>query len=125
MSGPMRIGPELLTPGADQFASHLHDTRLIGHTVDAELDATLWRLVGGDLTLSDVTFALRDWWAVAAEFGRQTANTDRIERLEWERDYWYYRANGGSHYYAHATNRLWEEAGRTGDYSEWREAVAA
>lgn len=112
MSDLMRIGPEL-APGADQFASHTQSTRLIGHTVDAELDATLWRLVSGDLTLSDLTPALRDWWVVAAEFGRQTANTDRIDRLTYERDLWYAcYANGWTpgEYMRRHTDALWEVA---------------
>jgi hypothetical protein len=85
----------------------------IGHTVDAELDATLWKLVAGEIQLSDCTGAIQDLWAVAAEQGRTLANRDRIERLTYERDMFYALwANGWTlgEYMRRRTEALWAEA---------------
>jgi hypothetical protein len=83
----------------------------IGHTVDAVLEETLWRLIRAEISLFDLTPALQSWWVVAAEEGRKSANSDRIERLEWLASYWYFRAtNPGVDYYRAATERLWQEA---------------
>ena len=85
----------------------------IGHTVDAELDATLWRLVAGEIELTDCTGAIQELWAVAAEQGRQLANLDRIERLTYERDLWYAcYANGWTpgEYMRRRTAAMWAEA---------------
>lgn len=83
----------------------------IGHTVDAVLEETLWRLVRAEIGLQDLTPALQDWWCVAAEQGRTLANRDEIDRLRFERDFWYFRANNpGKDFYRVATARLWAEA---------------
>jgi hypothetical protein len=88
-------------------------TARIGASVDAELDATLWRLVAGEIELTDCTGAIQDLWAVAAEQGRQLANLDRIERLTHERDMFYALwANGWTlgEYMRRRTAALWTEA---------------
>jgi hypothetical protein len=98
------------TPRANgAIAKQLCDTR-IGASVDAVLEETLWRLVRAEIGLSDLTPALQAWWAVAAEQGRQSANRDELARLEWQCDYWAWRAmNPGKDYYRAATDRLWQE----------------
>lgn len=85
----------------------------IGASVDAELDATLWRLVGGEIGLSDCTPALQAWWCVAAEAGRQSASRDEIEQLTRDRDRWYAcYANGWTpgEYLRRQTDALWDAA---------------
>ncbi|MGV3714343.1 hypothetical protein [Pseudolysinimonas sp.] len=121
-SAPQTANPE----GVKNNSASSILPRRIGASVESELERELWRLTGGETTLNDYTPALQAWWVVAAEFGRQTANRGEIERLEFLVDWYAFKAaNPGRNYYAHATNRLWEEAGRTGDYSDWREAVSA
>jgi hypothetical protein len=85
----------------------------IGHTVDAVLEETLWRLVRAEIGLQDLTPALQDWWCVAAEQGRTLSNRDEIDRLTHERDLWYAcYANGWTpgEYLRRRTDALWAEA---------------
>jgi hypothetical protein len=85
----------------------------IGASVDAQLDATLWGLVGGSIELSDCTPAIQDLWAVAAEQGRKSATREDLERLTYERDLWYAcYANGWTpgEYMRRRTAALWAEA---------------
>jgi hypothetical protein len=85
----------------------------IGYTVDAVLEQTLWRLVGGELSLFDLTPALQSWWVVAAEEGRKSATRDEIEHITRDRDRWYVCwANGWTpgEYLRRQTAALWAEA---------------
>jgi hypothetical protein len=58
---------------------------LIGASVDAELDATLWRLVNGEIAIHDLTPALAAWWHVAHYFGEQSCQKE-IRRLNRQLD---------------------------------------
>lgn len=64
----------------------------IGHTVDAVLEDLLWRLIDGELQLTDFSTAFQLFWCLAADQGRASANRDEIERLTYERDLWHYVA---------------------------------
>jgi len=86
-------------------------SRRIGESVESELDRTLWDLVAGQISLSECTPALQAWWAVASQSGGSLSQAQQLERLRWERDYWYFRANNpGSDFYAAATAALCAEA---------------
>jgi hypothetical protein len=58
---------------------------LIGATIERHLETVLWRLVDGDLDLTDLAPALRAWWLVAYDQGRASRQPE-VDRLSAECD---------------------------------------
>lgn len=89
-------------------------TALIGASVDARLDAALLALDRGETELADHTSALQSWWLAGYIVGLQHATANRIARLEWERDLWYFVANNPGKrpgdFYRATTDAMWAEA---------------
>lgn len=97
----------------DLRGSKSNSTAPIGSTVEKQLSETLWQLITGEVELHELTPALLGWWSLAYDAGRQSLR-NRIDRLEWERDLWYYCANNKgkrpSDYWNHQTDALWAKA---------------
>jgi hypothetical protein len=66
------------------------DERLIGATVDDHLEATLWRLVAGEIGLHQLTPALAGFWSLAYDQGRASRQAE-LDRANADADR-YYRA---------------------------------
>jgi hypothetical protein len=56
-------------------------SELVGATAEKPLDASLWRLITGEIGLQDCTPALRAWYQFGFDDGRKAAQTE-IGRLE-------------------------------------------
>jgi hypothetical protein len=87
---------------------------LVGATVETQLQSVADRLALGDLELSACTPGIQALWVTAFEDGRKCHEphcADQRDRLQWERDYWYFRfANPRLDAYATMTDALWEQA---------------
>ena len=104
-------------PGRDTAKS----TKLVGHTVEKQLDKILWELVRGDIELNQLTPALAGLWTVAyfdgLEAGKATADAAvraQVDRLEHLASLWYFVAcNPGktaADYRRNAVDAAWAEA---------------
>lgn len=86
--------PQLGEAGAaeDQVTarSALDSTSLVGAAVEKQLDATLWRLIAGEIGLHDLTPALAGWYTLGYDAGR-AAILPQLQGAEADRDR-YYRA---------------------------------
>lgn len=74
--------------------SAFHSTGLVGHTVERQLDAALWRLVTGEIGLQDCTGALVGWYSVGFTHGQESLQPE-LEQTEAERDTLYERLHHG------------------------------
>ena len=54
----------------------MSEQRLIGASVDTELEATLWRLMDGSIEIWQLTPALAAWWHVAYDSGAGSLRQD-------------------------------------------------
>ncbi|GAA2082396.1 hypothetical protein GCM10009840_18220 [Pseudolysinimonas kribbensis] len=86
----------------------------VGSTVETQLDDALWKLVGGELDLHDLTPALAGFYVVGHSDGYRSGATYIDDGLRFERDAWYWVANNPGKrfgdFYAHISDRLWTEA---------------
>lgn len=97
MTETKRISPSRLTEadvkqagGLDSKISENQPHARIGATVEKALDATLWRLVTGEIGLQDCTSAIVGLYAIGFEHGRQSV-LPLLERAQDERDRYYER----------------------------------
>ncbi|HEY5224961.1 MAG TPA: hypothetical protein VIJ18_18175 [Microbacteriaceae bacterium] len=78
--------------GLNSSVSDTHDkTALIGSTVEKSVDATLWKLVLGQIGLHDLTPALAAFWTLGHASGIASCRA-QIARLENEADRLYVQA---------------------------------
>lgn len=85
----------------------------IGHTVDAVLQDTLWKLIAGEIEMHHLSPGLSAWFMAGANVHGENCCQAEIERLTRERDYWYcLYANGWTpgEYLRRQTAALWTEA---------------
>lgn len=80
---------------AGELNIHLtHSTGLVGHTVEKQLDASLWRLVIGEIGLHDCTPALAGWFSIGFAYGQESMQP-KLEQVEDERNQLYERLHHG------------------------------
>lgn len=86
---------ETISPEVTSVLGNVGRPALIGATVEKPLDASLWRMVTGEICLHDLTPALAGFYSVGFEDGRQSL-AHELAKAENERDTFYERwANPG------------------------------
>lgn len=63
---------------------------LVGATVERQLDASLWRLVQGEVGLHDLTPALVGFYSIGFAHGQDSLRPE-LERAQHDRDTYYER----------------------------------
>lgn len=77
--------------GTESILQDTSDTRLIGHTVERQVDSTLWLLVRGEIELHQLTPALAGLYHVGYMDGRAAMQPD-LDRAIADRDRFYRKA---------------------------------
>lgn len=65
-----------------------HTPKLIGASVETELEATLWKLMDGSISTWQLTPALAAWWHVAYAAGARSLN-DELDQAQADADRYY------------------------------------
>ncbi|MBF4568779.1 hypothetical protein ITJ57_08340 [Plantibacter sp. VKM Ac-2880] len=65
-----------------------HTPKLVGASVETELEATLWRLMDGSIAIWQLTPALAAWWHVAYAAGAQSLG-DHLDQAQADADRYY------------------------------------
>lgn len=97
--------------------SDTNSTGLVGHTVEKQLDGSLWRLVLGELGLQDLTPALRGFYSIGFAHGQESMRRP-LDQAEADRDRYYERWQHGADLPDVRLRRMRAEAE---DY--WRELI--
>lgn len=90
-----------------------HTVHRIGASVDAVIEATLWRLLNSEIEFKDVTPGLTAWFMAGANLHGDICCQATIDRLRAERDMWfacYSNRWTPGEYMRRRTDALWEVA---------------